>query len=151
VAGWSCSSCGGSNPEGTRFCGHCGAAHDLTARAGRVERAGLGGLDEERRQVTALFADLSGFSRLATALDPERLSEVIDPILAELSQVVQRYGGHVEKFAGDALLALFGAPVAHEDDASRAQLAERGPRPGPRRMALAPGQGVTELKMPARS
>src|SRR5215204_2682495 len=77
-------------------------------------------LTEERRLVTALFADISGFTPLASRLDPEELMEVIDPVVSMLSSVVGRYDGFVEKFAGDALLALFGAPVAHEDDAERA-------------------------------
>jgi adenylate cyclase len=77
-------------------------------------------LTEERRLVTALFADISGFTPLASRLDPEELMEVIDPVVSMLSSVVGRYDGFVEKFAGDALLALFGAPVAHEDDAARA-------------------------------
>ena len=77
-------------------------------------------LTEERRLVTALFADISGFTPLAARLDPEELMEVIDPVVSMLSSIVGRYDGFVEKFAGDALLALFGAPVAHEDDPSRA-------------------------------
>ena len=78
------------------------------------------GLVEERRTVTALFADLSGFAALADRLDAEDLLGVIDPVIAGLTRIVSRYDGYVEKFAGDALLALFGAPVAHEDDAARA-------------------------------
>jgi class 3 adenylate cyclase/tetratricopeptide (TPR) repeat protein len=87
--------------------------------ADRLVEAG-GTLPEERRLVTALFADVSGFTSLADRLDPERLLEVIDPVIAALSSVVGRYEGYVEKFAGDALMALFGAPVSHEDDAARA-------------------------------
>jgi adenylate cyclase len=81
-----------------------------------------GDLPQERRLITALFADVSGFTTLADRLDPEQLLEVIDPVVSALSSVVGRYEGYVEKFAGDALLALFGAPVAHEDDAQRALL-----------------------------
>ena len=82
-----------------------------------------GGRDpEERRLITALFADVSGFTALADRLDPESLLEVIDPVISGLSSIVGHYGGYVEKFAGDALLALFGAPVSHEDDAERALL-----------------------------
>jgi class 3 adenylate cyclase/predicted ATPase len=77
---------------------------------------------EERRLVTALFADISGFTPLADRLDPEQLVEIIDPIITRLSSVVGRYEGYVDKFAGDALLAFFGAPVSHEDDAQRALL-----------------------------
>src|SRR5262245_64921044 len=137
---WACASCGGDNPEGMRFCGHCGApAESATATASQatedvtealrsfvagpvadqlVESGGQ--LPEERRLITALFADVSGFTSLADRLDPEHLLEVIDPVIAALSSVVGRHEGYVEKFAGDALMALFGAPVAHEDDAARA-------------------------------
>jgi class 3 adenylate cyclase/tetratricopeptide (TPR) repeat protein len=104
---WTCGSCDAENVPGTRFCGYCGAAAAAPA-------------PEERRLVTALFADLSGFTSLAERLDAEQLLEVIDPIIAGLSSIVGRYEGHVEKYAGDALLALFGAPVAHDDDPDRA-------------------------------
>src|SRR4051812_43988754 len=145
---WSCASCGGENPGGTRFCGHCGAAAATaagSAPAAPTEQANAQGaqvsdtlrsfvagqvadrlmetggeLPEERRLITALFADVSGFTALADRLDPEQLLEVIDPVISALSSVVGRYDGYVEKFAGDALMALFGAPVAHEDDAVRA-------------------------------
>ncbi|HET6642916.1 MAG TPA: adenylate/guanylate cyclase domain-containing protein, partial [Gaiellaceae bacterium] len=142
MAIWTCQSCGGENPEGTRFCGHCGASaegaqsapalaepeQDVTETlrsfvagpvAERLIEAG-GDIPEERRLITALFADISGFTSLADRLDPEQLLEVIDPVVAGLSSIVGRYEGYVEKFAGDALLALFGAPVTHEDDATRA-------------------------------
>src|SRR5690348_1125623 len=138
MAGWTCATCGGENPSGTRLCGHCGAAAEAapaatpeqdTAQALRSFVAGPvadrlveagGTLPEERRLVTALFADVSGFTALADRLDPEQLLEVIDPVISALSSVVGRHGGYVEKFAGDALMALFGAPVSHEDDAARA-------------------------------
>ena len=67
-----------------------------------------GQLPEERRLVTALFADVSGFTALADRLDPEELIEVIDPVITALSDIVGRYDGYVEKYAGDALLALLG-------------------------------------------
>jgi len=138
MSGWTCASCAGENPEGTKFCGHCGASADTAAAptgdadvadalrsfvsgpvAERLVEAG-GHFPEERRLVTALFADVSGFTSLADRLDPEQLLEVIDPVISALSSVVGRHGGYVEKFAGDALMALFGAPVTHEDDAARA-------------------------------
>jgi adenylate cyclase len=111
MAEWVCGSCNGANPEGTRFCGNCGAKAPDSSPS-----------PEERRLVTALFADISGFTPLADRLDPEELLEVIDPIVSALSSIVGRYEGFVEKFAGDALLALFGAPVSHDDDAARALL-----------------------------
>jgi class 3 adenylate cyclase/tetratricopeptide (TPR) repeat protein len=125
-----------------RFCGHCGAARSDIASVPPQEEderdvadalrsfvaeqvadrlvEGGGKLPEERRLITALFADVSGFTSLADRLDPEQLLEVIDPVISGLSSIVGRYEGYVEKFAGDALLALFGAPVTHEDDAERA-------------------------------
>jgi adenylate cyclase len=132
MPGWVCQFCTGENPAGTRFCGHCGQPAPVeTAQApesviaGRIgERLSEFGddLGYERRLVTALFADVSGFTSLADRLDPEQLLEVIDPVISALSNVVRRYEGYIEKFAGDALLALYGAPVAHEDDAARAIL-----------------------------
>jgi predicted ATPase/class 3 adenylate cyclase len=135
MAAWLCASCEGENPEGTRFCGHCGAAaaasdspiaqtlRSFVAEpvAERLVEAG-GDFPEERRLITALFADVSGFTALADRLDPEELLEVIDPVIRGLSNIVGRFDGYVEKFAGDALLTLFGAPVSHEDDAARALL-----------------------------
>ncbi|MDX6411689.1 MAG: hypothetical protein QOE91_1205, partial [Gaiellaceae bacterium] len=140
-APWLCNACDGENAAATRFCGHCGARRSEPAQAppqeiGRDTADTLrsfvaeqvadhlietgGKLPEERRLITALFADVSGFTSLADRLDPEQLLEVIDPVISGLSSIVGRYGGYVEKFAGDALLALFGAPVTHEDDAERA-------------------------------
>src|ERR1044072_586053 len=77
----------------------------------------------ELRRGTAVFAHISGFSPLASRLDPEELSDAIDPVIEALGNVIARYGGFVEKYAGDALLAVFGAPVSHEDDPTRALLA----------------------------
>jgi adenylate cyclase len=137
MTAWVCASCGGENQGGMKFCGHCGspaagpptdseqdvadALRSFVAGpvADRLVEAG-GTLPEERRLITALFADVSGFTALADRLDPEQLLEVIDPVISGLSSVVGRYGGYVEKFAGDALMALFGAPVSHDDDAERA-------------------------------
>src|SRR6266540_6894606 len=137
MAAWLCSACGGENAEEMRFCGHCGTKRaEAPSEAGPSVREALrsfvagavadqlvetgGRLPEERRLITALFADVSGFTALADRLDPEQLLEVIDPVISGLSSIVGRYEGYVEKFAGDALLALFGAPVSHDEDAERA-------------------------------
>lgn len=99
----------------------------------------------ERRLVTALFADISGFSELTGRVDAEDLLEVIDPVVSALSNVVGRFGGVVEKYAGDAILALFGAPVAHDDDAARALRAADAMH---RELAaLVPGLGVTAAQL----
>jgi adenylate cyclase len=107
--GVQCSSCGASNPEGFRFCGACGTA---LADA----RASLG----NRRRVTILFADIVGFSTLAERLDPEELRELIAVTFSQLTTEISSREGAVEKFIGDAVMAVFGAPRAHEDDPIRA-------------------------------
>src|SRR5438876_10263689 len=74
----------------------------------------------ERKVVTVLFADLVGFTSRAEQLDPEDIEEILRPYHERLRAELERHGGTVEKFIGDAVMALFGAPVAHEDDPERA-------------------------------
>ena len=81
---------------------------------------------EERRLVTALFCDLVGFTPLSAQLDPEEVRDIQAAYFDQMSAQIERYGGTVEKYAGDAVLALFGAPIAHEDDAERAVLCALG-------------------------
>ena len=104
-----CAACGQENPDGFRFCGSCGAALEAPPPA-----------REERKVVTVLFADLVGFKSRAEQLDPEDVRSLLAPYHAHLRLELERYGGTVEKFIGDAVVALFGAPVAHEDDPERA-------------------------------
>ena len=106
-----CSSCGKENPEGFRFCGFCTAP--LTEQPIRSGQ-------EERKVVTVLFCDLVGFTARAEQLDPEDVRAVLGPYHARLRSELERHGGTVEKFIGDAVMSLFGAPVAHEDDPERA-------------------------------
>jgi class 3 adenylate cyclase/predicted ATPase len=75
---------------------------------------------EERRQVTVLFADLSGYTAITEQMDPERVKGLVDRTLRRLAQEVERFGGTIDKYIGDNVMALFGAPVAHENDAERA-------------------------------
>ena len=75
--------------------------------------------DGERRVVTVMFADLSGFTALGEKHDAEHLRETMNACFARLTPVIQRYGGTIDKFVGDEIMALFGAPIAHEDDADR--------------------------------
>ena len=79
-----------------------------------------GGLPEERRKATVLFADLFGYTAVAERMDPEAVKSIIDRALRRLGQEVVRYGGSVDKYIGDNVMAVFGAPVAHEDDPERA-------------------------------
>src|SRR5438046_9475694 len=75
---------------------------------------------KERKVVTCLFADLVGFTSRAESLDPEDVDAILRPYHEQLRQELERHGGTVEKFIGDAVMALFGAPVAHEDEPERA-------------------------------
>src|SRR2546430_16130470 len=74
----------------------------------------------ERKVVTVLFADLAGFTSRAEAMDPEDVAALLEPYHARLKAELERFGGTVEKFIGDAVMAIFGAPAAHEDDPERA-------------------------------
>jgi class 3 adenylate cyclase/tetratricopeptide (TPR) repeat protein len=103
-----CPACGEENPERARFCLACGA--DLSAPA-----AG-----EERKVVSVLFVDLVGFTGRSDRADPEDVRALLRPYHERVKADIERFGGTVEKFIGDAVMAVFGAPVAHEDDAERA-------------------------------
>ncbi|HEX3686959.1 MAG TPA: AAA family ATPase [Gaiellaceae bacterium] len=104
-----CAGCGRENPDEARFCLACGASLHAAER-GR----------EERKVVSILFADLVGFTSQAEKLDPEDVRATLSPYYARLRAELERRGGTVEKFIGDAVMAVFGAPVVHEDDPERA-------------------------------
>jgi class 3 adenylate cyclase len=134
-----CPSCGFTNPEGFAFCGKCGtrvseapaptlqgstpfaspqsytpkhlAEKILTSKAA---------LEGERKQVTVLFADLKGSMELLADRDPEEARKILDPVLERMMEAVHRYEGTVNQVMGDGIMALFGAPLAHEDHAVRA-------------------------------
>src|SRR5712691_585958 len=128
-----CLSCGAGVPAGSPFCGRCGA---------RVAETGVSATEVgDRRVVTALFSDLSGFTSLAEQLDPEDLTNLITECFSGLVEEVRLRGGWLEKQIGDALVAIFGAPVVHEDDpvravdaalAMRARMGEQNERLGAR-------------------
>jgi class 3 adenylate cyclase len=105
-----CPSCGHENGPDARFCSRCGTALAANATPARTER----------KVVTVLFADLVGFTARAEELDPEDVQAVLAPYHAGLRSELERWGGTVEKFIGDAVMALFGAPVARENDPERA-------------------------------
>ena len=106
---------------------NCGAALDGAAPAPAAPaRGGPDIPPEERRQVTVLFADLSGYTAFAERMDPEAVKSLVDRALMRLGREVERYGGTVDKYIGDNVMAIFGAPVAHEDDAERAVRAGLG-------------------------
>jgi class 3 adenylate cyclase/tetratricopeptide (TPR) repeat protein len=105
-----CPSCGKNNPDGFQFCGFCAAP--LPGQPTSIQ--------EERKVVSVLFCDLVGFTVASEQADPEDVRARIRPYHARLRQEIERHGGTVEKFIGDAVMAVFGAPTAHEDDAERA-------------------------------
>lgn len=114
-AGGACAGCGRENPPDARFCNECGAA----LAADSVPR-------QKRKTVTVLFCDVSGSTALGERLDPEGFRPVMRRCFDTARAVIERHGGTVEKFAGDAVMAVFGVPVLHEDDALRAVRAAAG-------------------------
>ena len=110
---WICLACEASNTASTRFCGQCGVAREAALAAAVPVR-------EERRQITVLFSDASGYTRMAEHLDPEVVRHVMGRVYASAGSIAAKYGGRVDKLMGDAVLVVFGDPVAHEDDAARA-------------------------------
>jgi len=110
-----CLKCQSENPVGFRFCGACGQPLGAAGASGILSEP-VG----ERRHVTVLFTDLTGYTAMCERLDPEDVKEVMSRIFGEIAQVVAKYEGFIEKFVGDAAMALFGVPRAHEDDPVRA-------------------------------
>jgi len=145
----SCAACGFANPAGALFCGNCGRplgrpcpscgtvvsselAFCTSCGASLEEEERVAA--EERKVVTAVFVDLVGFTRRSERLDPEDVRGFLAPYHARAKAELERFGGTVEKFIGDAVVAVFGAPTAHEDDAERAV-----------RAALAVRDAISEL------
>ena len=117
-----CSTCAADNEPGDRFCGDCGAALEWTAATGTGDPALTQPAPSiaERRLVSVLFADLVGFTTLSEHRDPEEVRELLSQYFDRCRSLIGRYGGTVEKFIGDAVMAVWGTPVAREDDAERA-------------------------------
>src|SRR5918993_254542 len=109
----SCAGCSAEVLPSSLFCQHCGRRLEAARESAPEATA-------DRRQVTVLFADLSGFTALAEALDPETVRSFQNALFETLAQAIAHGDGFVEKFVGDAVMAVFGAPRAHEDDPLRA-------------------------------
>src|SRR5260370_10428050 len=129
-----CPSCGASNPPSQKFCGECGTAlaqTDGPARYGTPQSytpkhlaekilTSKAALEGERKQVTVLFADMKGSTELLADRDPEEARKILDPVLQRMMEAVHPYEGTGNEVMGDGIMALFGAPLAHEDHAVRA-------------------------------
>jgi class 3 adenylate cyclase/tetratricopeptide (TPR) repeat protein len=111
-----CPKCGTENLSEDKFCGKCGQKLDLDATSNSKDPASEG----ERKHVTVLFSDLSGYTAMSERLDPEDVKEITGKIYSKISRIVGKYDGFIEKYAGDAVMALFGASQSHEDDPVRA-------------------------------
>jgi adenylate cyclase len=122
--GLACAACGIELPPNSKFCSECGTAVSAAAKAA------------EYKQVTVLFADVVHSMDIAAAVGTERLREVMGDLAGRCAAVVQRYGGTVDKFTDDGIMAVFGAPVALEDHAIRACLAALGLQEEAKRLAV---------------
>ncbi len=126
-----CPKCGADNSAGKRFCGECGTVLGATAAASSARKSNDSpirvaetpepeNLDGERKTVTALFADIKGSMELIEDLDPEEARAIVDPVLKLMMDAAHSYGGYIVQSTGDGILALFGAPIAHENHPQRA-------------------------------
>src|SRR5499426_2716178 len=128
-----CAKCQSTLPTGAKFCLECGkpVATSAASRFAAPEAytpkhlaekilTSKAALEGERKQVTVLFADLKGSMELLADRDPEEATKILDPVLALMMEAVHRYEGTVNQVMGDGIMALFGAPLAHEDHAVRA-------------------------------
>lgn len=111
-----CPECGKVNPLGSKFCNECGQRLEEVAEAEKI----LPEAEGERKHVTVLFSDLSGYTAMTEKLDPEDVKEIMRRLFGEITQIISKYDGFIEKFIGDAVMAVFGVPTAHEDDPVRA-------------------------------
>ncbi len=130
----SCAACGAANPPGNKFCGQCGASLVQAPSSPKFASpetytpkhlaekilTSKSGLEGERKQVTVLFADMKGSMELLAERDPEDARKLLDPVIEHMMEAVHRYEGTVNHILGDGIMALFGAPLAHEDHAVRA-------------------------------
>ena len=129
-----CAACGAANPLANKFCGQCGGSLTPPGATSKIpspqaytpkhlaERilTSKSALEGERKQVTVLFADMKGSMELLAERDPEEARKLLDPVIEHMMEAVHRYEGTVSNLMGDGIMALFGAPVAHEDHAVRA-------------------------------
>src|SRR5437588_4473008 len=112
----SCPQCGTANSPGVKFCGECGAALAAQPRDSGVQALQPAA---ERRLVSVLFADLVGYTAIAEGRDPEEARELLSRYFETCRRLIGLYGGTIEQFIGDAVMAVWGTPIATDDDAER--------------------------------
>jgi class 3 adenylate cyclase/tetratricopeptide (TPR) repeat protein len=115
-----CLNCGAESPPDAKFCAQCGASLDTNGSAPAAAESRNSGLTGERRHLTVLFCDLVGSTALATQLDPEEWREIVTDYHRATANAIERLGGYVAQYLGDGVMAYFGYPEAHENDAERA-------------------------------
>src|ERR1700687_1753317 len=115
-----CGKCGFENPQEARFCAQCATPLDEAVPIQGKPASTDAGLTGERRHLTVLFCDLVGSTAIAGQLDPEEWRETVAGYHRAAAEAITRFGGHVAKYLGDGVMALFGYPEAHDDDAERA-------------------------------
>jgi class 3 adenylate cyclase/tetratricopeptide (TPR) repeat protein len=135
-----CPACKAQIPPGRKFCGECGynliPAEDISEKKSATESlpyhpsakkfsSDVAPIEGERKHVTVIFSDLTGYTTMSEKLDPEEVKGITSRIFSEISKIVGKYDGFIEKYAGDAIMAIFGVPKAHEDDPIRAVKAAR--------------------------
>ncbi|CAB1057260.1 Adenylate cyclase (EC / Guanylate cyclase (EC [Olavius sp. associated proteobacterium Delta 1] len=135
-----CAGCNSPNPLNFNFCGECGhnliPAKEISEQKSEAENleahpstkkfsSDFAPLASERKHVTVIFSDLTGYTAMSEKLDPEEVKEITSRIFGEVSQIVAKYDGFIEKYAGDAVMVIFGIPQTHEDDPIRAIKAAR--------------------------
>ena len=117
---FACPACGAANAPGVKFCGECGSPLTSDMPPTLLVEASAPALVAERRLVSVLFADLVGFTTLSESQDSEEVRALLSRYFDTCKRLITLYGGTVEKFIGDAVMAVWGAPTATEDDAERA-------------------------------
>ena len=111
-----CPECQRQNPDDAKYCNECG----FTLTEIKDEKDAIPAIESERKHVSILFSDLSGYTAMTEKLDPEEVKEIMNSIFGEITRIIHRYDGFIERFIGDGVMAIFGVPKAHEDDPIRA-------------------------------
>jgi class 3 adenylate cyclase len=111
-----CPKCQRQNPEDAKFCNECACSLQEISTIGETTIS----IEGERKHATIMFSDISGYTKMTESLDPEEVKDILSLVFAKMNEIIKSYDGFVEKYIGDAVMAVFGVPIAHEDDPIRA-------------------------------